>query len=117
MTREELFEKGEQLCRDGKRKEGFPFILQAAEMGYPRAMEMAGEEALHGHDGPPDYEKSLAWSKKAADAGQVRALTNLGILSMYGQGCEKNVPRALDYLKEASEQGDFKGPRYIGIIW
>lgn len=117
MKREELFEKGDRLCREGKRSEGLSLIGQAAELGHPRAMEVLGEEALHGHDGAPDYEKSYAWSKKAAEAGQVRALTNLGILSMYGQGCEKDVSRALEYLMEASDKGDFKAPRYIGIIW
>ncbi|WP_240333345.1 tetratricopeptide repeat protein [Helicobacter suis] len=52
-----------------------------------------------------DYQKALAYFKKAADRGDAKAYNMLGVMYEMGKGVKKDLQKAEEYFKKACNLG------------
>lgn len=106
-TAEELFERGEEAYRDQNLGAAFCLYLQAAEMGYPKAMRKVGQTYLHKGRGVDfDIQQSAYWLQKAAENGDAKAMAQTSWFYMSGIGAPQSDDMAKQWMQKAIDLGD-----------
>lgn len=105
----ESYERAETEVRSDQ--EIFAESLKQAEKGNPRAFFYVGASYLSGIGTPQDYEKAMAWMRRAAEQDLSAGLSDLGLLVQLGQGTpvDRVEAQMFHYLVEAQrpEEGPF----------
>ncbi len=96
-----------ELCRIGEAfydtynyEKAYEYVIQSAEAGYPRAINMIGLMYRHGNHVKKDEETALLWFKKAAELGYGAGYYNMA--SYYKNAKKDYVNTAICYEKGAS---------------
>lgn len=90
---------------------------QAAERGYPPAMNSIGSMYSGGSGVPKDDSKAIAWYRKAADRGDIGGQLNLALAYENGQGVPRDYVAALEWYRKAAEQGSALAQDSIGYFY
>lgn len=97
---------------------GEVLLLQAAEMGHPKAMISLGNAYLWGlHGRAIDTEKSLAMLEQAAALGDPEALRLLGEQLVRGTEFARDTTRGVEMLEQAVELGAPKAKITLGHLY
>ena len=64
-----------------------------------------------------DFQKGVAWLKKAADQGHATALRDLGMMTVTGQGVEPNPALGIEMEKKAIDYGNTESYYDLGYFY
>lgn len=88
-------------------------FTQAAEHGDPEAFFGMGSVYYV----QQEYDKSLAYYKKAADLGFVPAMVRVGLMYKQALGCDRDLVKAKEYYVMADSNGSLAGKAaYAGFL-
>lgn len=73
----------------------------AAEPDHPRLLHNLGRA----YDAAADYDKAVAYYRRAADLGYTAAISTLGVMHINGQGTKQDFEEGVRLLKLAAAQG------------
>ena len=76
--------------------------LPAAEQNDVDAQNRVALIYEGAYGGTPNFERAVAWYRRAAEAGYKPAQYSLGVMLEQGRGVEKNVLEALEWYRKAS---------------
>ena len=88
------------LFNNGQPGRGTELILDAAEMGLPRAMSKAGTLLVRN-----DPARAARYLRAAADAGDAQACYNYARLCEDGKGVPKDPATAIRFFRAAADAG------------
>ena len=79
--------------------------IEAARNGDSNAQNAIGLCYAKGNGVPQDYEKAVAWYRRAAEQGNTTAQFNLGYSYDKGEGVIKNMSLAIYWYKKSAKSG------------
>src|SRR5688572_17029640 len=94
-------------------RRAFPYLLDAAALGYIHAQNLVGYSYSLGLGVTRSKKAAAFWYEQAAKAGHREALTNLGLFYERGEGVRRNSKKAFALYKRAAELGDLVGQRKV----
>lgn len=105
---------GRALIAAGQDAEAFKWFGDAANAGYPAAMNAYGVLFNHGRGVEPDNQQSFAWFKKAAENGSPAGAINLATAYYMGIGTDLNASFGTHWTKIGAEAKDPKALFTLG---
>ena len=113
---EKLSNRANELLDQHQFEEAFPILVKAANMGNAEAQYNLGHIyrnccSITGME--PNYDKSIAWIRKAADQGHTKALATLMKDYRYGDFVSRDVEKAFHYGLLCAKQGNVKCMRAV----
>lgn len=86
------------------KKEGYRFILEAANLDSPEAQYLLGKAYESGSGVKKDAEQAVRWLRKSAAQHHAGAQNELGLLYIQGEGVERNEHAAFKHWKASAMQ-------------
>jgi TPR repeat protein len=108
------FQLGRALAAGKHYREALAAYHQAADQGYPPAMNDIGQLSESGRGAPHDDAEAAKWYRKAADLGLAIAQSNLGGLLERGRGVPQDYTESLSWILKAADQGCASAQRRFG---
>ncbi|MGC9953638.1 MAG: tetratricopeptide repeat protein [Rhizomicrobium sp.] len=112
-----VFELGRSYLKGGSFNAALARFRQAAERGYPPAMNSIGSMYFDGSGVSKDEGKAIAWYRKAAERGDVSGQLNLALAYENGRGVPRNYVSALEWYRKAADQGSAIAQDSIGYFY
>jgi TPR repeat protein len=95
--------------------ESFKHLLNAANMGHPKAQYEVGFMYSSGRGVEQDYEQAREWYAKAAEKGHHPAQDNLGLLYEHGYGGAVDKQMAKRYYEQAAANNSVMGHYHLAM--
>ncbi|XP_051867007.1 protein sel-1 homolog 1-like [Pristis pectinata] len=115
---EELYQNGTKILKRSRdknlRKEGYKFLVKAADLGSTKAMERIAYALLFGDQLPQNVTAAKDLFEALAENGSHKAQTALGFMHATGIGVSYNQPKALVYYTFAALGGNFVAHMILG---
>ena len=92
-------------------------ITPLAQKGDAEAQSILGTMYANGQGVPLNYEKAVAWIRKAAEQGFAEAQYNLGVMHDRGFGVPQNFREAAKWYEKAAEQGTAGAQYNLGLMY
>lgn len=102
-TAQDIFQRADNLYKQGQYAEALPLFQGLAEQGMPLAL---GVMYKYGEGVEQDFNQAVIWFGKAAKQGDARAQYELGIIYDNGNGVVKDYTQATYWYRKAAEQGN-----------
>lgn len=111
------YQYGRALVLSGLHEKAYPLLRNAANAGYPAAMNAVGVIDAEALLGRKDCESALGWYKKAVDLGDPSAAFNLGLLFDHGDCVAQDRLKAAEYYRKSAEQETAIAQYYLGQMY
>ncbi len=104
---------------DSDKKNGFKWLLKAAEHGKtsPESLAIIGAMYMRGSMVPQNFLEAKKWLDQGAQQGSMAARTDLAYLYYNGLGGERDYEKALALYEQAALQGDLLAQSNTGLMY
>jgi len=117
-NREALWQRGADYFNRNDFHDAYPYLLQAARMGHPRAEALLGIMNQDGDGMPKNDREAVHWFSLAAAQGHRASQYELGAMYEEGEGgLPKDVAKAAQLYTQSAKQGFSDAQFALGLSY